>query len=571
MRDLSQNRQKEQTPLEVAVLKILAEPDKAKTLAWAILHPEFHQKPVPVREFITSPNYLNVPDTWEQILVKLDKLFEGSSETGRLSPYREFVFDAGIGSGKSFIVSLCFAYAVYWLLCLKDPQKYFGLETGSPICLTNASVTGSQAKRVVFGNIKTRIDNSPWFQQYALPDPSIRSELRFPKSIIIFPGSSSQTAPLGYNVFLANIDEASFFIETDLTDAASVIHDALSRRITSRFGTKGLLAITSSPQYVDDFTEKKFDESKTDTNILGFKCPTWEMRPDDIEAIKNGDYFEITPPGASHKVKIPNKYAKDFKKDPRKAWRDFGAVASMALEPYFEEWESQRIFELCNASPFPQPVIDGQINPELKPIPGVEYRIHIDLGIVRDACGLAMAYSLDGKKVHVPLIIRIACEKRAMQLANKGGQPIDMIIGSEQVDIDSVLKIVYDLAGRGFFIGMVTFDNFQSLHSRQTLINHGFKAELLSVDKDTEAYDSIKTLVRSNNLEICPHVFFPKECQRLELIKGKKIDHPPNGSKDLADAVAGACKSVLQRNDEEVESEEIIWDESVRVDISEEI
>ena len=31
-----------------------------------------------------------------------------------------------------------------------------------------------------------------------------------------------------------------------------------------------------------------------------------------------------------------------------------------------------------------------------------------------------------------------------------------------------------------------------------------------------------------------------QELSRLELVKGKKVDHPPHGSKDLADAVCGA-------------------------------
>ena len=30
------------------------------------------------------------------------------------------------------------------------------------------------------------------------------------------------------------------------------------------------------------------------------------------------------------------------------------------------------------------------------------------------------------------------------------------------------------------------------------------------------------------------------ELRRLELVKGKKVDHPQGGSKDLADAVAGS-------------------------------
>ena len=32
----------------------------------------------------------------------------------------------------------------------------------------------------------------------------------------------------------------------------------------------------------------------------------------------------------------------------------------------------------------------------------------------------------------------------------------------------------------------------------------------------------------------------------MELVKGKKVDHPPGGSKDVCDAVAGVCYWIAQ-------------------------
>lgn len=528
-------------------------------------HPSFLERPVPVRHFIESDIYLACPDVWPEIRNILAELFKGAEHGDRFSPYREFVFDAGIGSGKSFVVSCIFTYITYWLLCLEDPQKHFGLAPRSVICIMNTSTSSKQAHKVVFDQVKARIDLSPWFMKRFPPDKDIRSELQFPKNIVIFPGSSSETGPIGYNIIAAVVDEASWFVETDIKESAAEVFDVLDRRIDSRFGAFGMMAVTSSPRYIDDFTEKKYEESRRGGVILGYKRATWETRPDDIAMIKRGEYFEMPHPGTKEVVRVPKKYERAFKKNPSKAWRDFGAFASLALEPFFSHEE---IGMLERAMQPERPAVgrDGSIDDSFKPVPGVIYFIHIDLGLSRDACGVGMAHAQSADEVEVDLILRIVCERRALELVEKG-EPVDVILGRDQVDLDAVLDIVRGLSGRGFFIGMVTFDNFQSVHSRQILEREGFASDLLSVDKDTSAYDTLKTVARSGTFKCFGHAWFLHECKRLELIKGKKVDHPPNGTKDCADGVAGAVKSAMLQFDEEAQEEETSVDNDVRVDI----
>lgn len=535
-------------------------------LKFILDHPEFESRPVDARTFITSPEYLNCEDAWPEIQNIIGEVFKGSDKTGRLSIYKEFVFDAGIGSGKSFIVSCIFAYATYWLQCLESPQQYFGLAKGSTIALLNMSKSAMQAKKVVFGDIKARIDGSPWFQKNCKPDPNVHSEMRFPKNIVLFPGNSSETFPLGYNVFLANMDEASFYTETEYHDVAQEIYDALDRRVTSRFGDKGLIAITSSPRYVDDFTEKKYEEAKQNDKIYAVRRATWDMRPGDRAAIERGECFEEIPPGGTAPVKIPMVYKKAFSRNPKKAWRDFGAVASLVLEAYFTDEEISLLEQVLSSSKLPSNF------DEIKPIPGVPYFIHVDLGIKRDACGLAMAHAegTSNPKVVADLLLRIVSRQRAEELMSKG-EHVDMTIGQDQVDIEQVENLIYQLSARGFWIRKVTFDQYQSVSSRQQMEKHGFETDLLSVDKNTECYDTLKSVIRTRRFDAPNHPHFPKECRRLELVEGKKVDHPPNCSKDVADAAAGATKSCLEQFDEEVEVEETILDESVRIEVSQQI
>jgi len=86
--------------------------------------------------------------------------------------------------------------------------------------------------------------------------------------------------------------------------------------------------------------------------------------------------------------------------------------------------------------------------------------------------------------------------------------------------------------------------------SIQILKSRGIEAEILSVDKDTKAYDTFKEMLHTKRFDCYYYEPLHKEYQRLELIKGKKVDHPPGGSKDVCDAVAGVCYNIAKYAEE---------------------
>ena len=238
-------------------------------LLWYIEHPDYEHRVVDIRTFIDSPDYLNsAQECWPSIKDDLEELFKGN--------YTEAVFCEAIGSGKSFKSSVIMTYMVYRVLCLKEPQKHFGLAKGSPICFINVSVRAEQSRKVVFGEIKSRVDNSPWFKKHYPPDSEIKSELRFAKNISIFPGNSRETFPLGFNVLGGVMDEAAWFTETVDHDVAEEMFNALHNRIKNRFGDKGLLVMISSPRYIDDFIELKVKEAKENPKIFARRKMLWE-------------------------------------------------------------------------------------------------------------------------------------------------------------------------------------------------------------------------------------------------------------------------------------------------------
>lgn len=521
----------------------------AEDYAFLLQNPEYEHRPVGVREFITSEIYLNAKDDcWPAVLEDLEQIFDRPVTDLKISSYLEIIRKMGYGSGKGFRITFAFCYVAYRLACFRDPQKIYGQAKGATLALVNGAITGDHAKKIIFGDISERIKNSPWFQANLRPDENILSELRFPKHIVIFPGSSSEVAPVGYNIFFFNIDEAAFFKETETRDAARSIYDTGRKRVKSRFGDLGICSAISSPSHMDNFIEQKTEEALTDKTISSKEGPTWENKPKDIEAIKAGDYFELQHPRTRDIIKIPNVYKQDFKKNPQAAWRDFGAVASAALDPYFADDEIERIRAAMERGR------DIGHWRQANLLRGAVYHIHIDLGLVRDACGFVMARA-DGEKMIVDLVLRIVCARRAIELDRKQ-QRYDMVIGDREVKIDEVREIVFGLQEMGFVIGMVSMDGFQSVDTRQQFEKKGIPCALVSVDRDTSAYDTLKSLINTDKFETVNHSHALKESKSLELKKGKKVDHAPGASKDLMDGYAGVAKTLMALGDEDDEVEE---------------
>jgi hypothetical protein len=86
----------------------------------------------------------------------------------------------------------------------------------------------------------------------------------------------------------------------------------------------------------------------------------------------------------------------------------------------------------------------------------------------------------------------------------------------------------------------ITYDQYQSVGSIQAFQRMGIESERFSVDKPMDAYNAFKEAILENRVAIYEYGPFVDEVVRLEFndLKGK-VDHPPKGSKDVTDAVAG--------------------------------
>ena len=507
---------------------------------------------VSVRTFINDPFYLNIgKETYPKIKELCEEIIDGK--------FTEAVEVCGIGSGKSYSSEILACYSTFHLLCLTDAHKYYHLSRDKKITIVNMGVNATQANETVFSGIRSFIEKSPFFQQFS---PRIlEGSITFQKEkILLFSGNSKATTPLGYNIFCAVLDEAAFYLDNDNKSNAEEIYTAMQRRIVSRFGNEGLIAAISSPQYIGDFVMRKLDEAKRNGKIYGVQLPTWKVKAVEAQDIE-GKFYLNTESGEMEDEKpndpsidligdiefkplskwweIPGEYRKSFISNVEKAKRDFGAIPSLTLEAF--DRDSQIVERECNyarESPIDK---NGRFKNWFKCEDEENRYIHIDLGLKKDACGFAMVCP-DGEdesndesklKVKVELMLQIK--------PPEGGE----------VKFSNVRQIIYSLEQRGFNIAKVSFDGWQSVDSKQILEDKGFTAETISVDRDLEPYDTLKELLHTGRLDFYDFDVFKKEYACLELIKGKKVDHSPTGSKDVTDAVAGACFSCVQSEQDE--------------------
>ena len=533
----------------------------------------YDERPVGVRRFVTEAEYLGLGgNVYPAILDTLGRVFARK--------YQEVVLCWGIGSGKSYLCSLALLYMLYRTLCLRDPQQYYRLAAGSEISIVNVGPTARVAEKVIFGEVRELVRRSPWFAEKYPPDPRVRRELRFAKNVSVIPGNSSELFPLGLNVLAATMDEASFFVETldGTRETAEEVYLALQRRVKSRFGEKGLMLIASSPRHEEDFIMRKVAEAETNPALYASRQATWEVKP---KSRFCGKTFE-------HRgLQIPTEFKPEFDRNPEKARRDLGAMPGAAFAAFFVDmaavveagaltpgpspWRScgalagegnttttttsypQPLSEGRKAgrtASYPQPLPEGrggrqtrseewlrhpfegegrQLAEWFRTRDGVARYVHIDLGLKKDACGIAMAKVVEEAGMPVA-VVELMAQWRA---------PVD-----GEVDFAQVRELILSLRARGFPIAQVSYDGWQSFDSLQILRRKGMKAEVVPVD--LTAYETLKELAYDRRLRMYEFAPFIEECRRLELIRGQKVDHPAGGSKDVADAVAGAVSEAMK-------------------------
>jgi len=539
---------------------------------------EFDERPIDLRTFVTSPEYLGLPELSEHQYTLIEKSSQIYKEStliklfGEAEGTRKFkqtcnevIAQLGKGSGKDYCSTIAVSYMVYLLLCLKDPATYYGKPPGDTIDILNIAVNAQQANNVFFKGLKTRIERSPWF--IGKYDPKA-SEIRFNKNVNVYSGHSEREAFEGYNVIAVILDEISGFATENTTGhdqakTADAIYDMYRGSVVSRFPDYGKVILLSFPRFKNDPIQKFYDsvvaEKETITRLKTMKMDndlpdgtegnevTVEWEEDHIISYTIPKTYALKRP--TWEIN-PTKKIEDFKVEFYKNMPDaLGRFACMPPEAEDAFFKSREKIEKAFSNMALAVDSFGRLENWFAPDPDKEYFLHVDLAQKHDHCAVAMSHVKKWVNVKVTDTYSQPAPIVEVDAVRYWTPTLD-----KSVDFTEVKDYILSLRTKGFNIRVCTFDRWNSHDMMQQLKQYGINTETLSVAK--KHYDDMAMIVAEDRLNGPAIKLLIDELLQLKIMRDK-VDHPRKGSKDLADAVCGSIFNAISRtrpsNNEEIE------------------
>jgi hypothetical protein len=497
---------------------------------------ELEEEPVSIQTFVQDKKYLGLPPLSpiqleivrhstqifkESTLQKLMGEEEGSAYHKQYTD-NEVICMLGKGSGKDHCARISIAYTAYLMHCLRDPLNYYGKATGVYIDLLNLAVNAQQAQRVFFEPLKNLLLSSPFFNEVGF-EPRVSEIFFFSRPVRCFSGHSESEGWEGYEVMTVILDEIAAFKtdaelkgETRSKGSASAIYNMSKLSVMSRFPEVGKVILLSFPRYKGDFIESRFNaaKEKDEPKTWTIKAATWEVNPT-IER---------------HQLES------EYIRNPIEAKMRFECEPPNMIDAYFRDPDLVR--KAFHYSDDPVNEDDGTFKPWFNGSDGKTRFIHVDLALKRDRAALCMVSSAGFKEIQTSM------GPETLPVVN-----MDLIYSWEasvgnEINFAAVRQMIIDLC-RKFQVGLVTFDRWQSVEMIQSLRSQGVNADFHSVKKSD--YDTLLTAIYDTRIRgYWNELLVEEELLKLKLFGNNKIDHPSTGSKDLADALAGAVAGCIK-------------------------
>ena len=485
--------------------------------------------PVPIQTFVQEKRYLGLPPLsaiQEEIVRHNTQIFkektlialmgeEAGSKYYKDYTDNEVICMLGKGSGKDHCSRISMAYTIYLLHCLRDPLNYFGKAHGVYIDLLNLAVNAQQAQRVFFEPFKNLLLNSPYFNEVGF-EPRVSEVFFFSRPVRCFSGHSESEGWEGYEVLTVVLDEiAAFKTDAELKGvtrskgSASAIYNMSKLSVMSRFPEVGKVILLSFPRYKGDFIEQRYygAKEKKEPKTWFIKAATWEVNP----TIKR------------------EQLESEYIRNPVEARARFECEPPNMEDAYFRDPDLVRKAFMHEDNPMDE---NGQFHNWFNGTDNQIRFIHIDLALKRDRAALSLVHCLGFREV-----------KTLNGVENLPIIKVDLVHAweatiNQEINFAAIRQMIVDLC-RKFEVAKVTFDRWQSIEMIQSLRSLGINADFHSVKKTD--YDTLMTAIYDGRLRgYWDELLVEEELLKLRLFSNNRIDHPSSGSKDLADAVAGA-------------------------------
>lgn len=571
------------------ILHEIAEDGQSKTYE-DIWLADYKEIPVGINTFLDSDLYLgktnqngkSVFPFWRK---ELNTVF------GAGNKYYEWVLTGATRIGKTSTANSAEAYMTYRLMCLRDPQAFFGKKDISVFSILFFNLTEDLAKGVAFREFNDTLKVSPWFNMHGSFSRSERDFYYIPEGgkISIDFGSDASHG-LGKQVFSVLMDEVNFSQAgvKDVNKAKKrmkATYDTLAARVKGTFkhggevfgkifavsskrsdsdfmedhvaqqmaaGGESYMYVSDAPQWEvlppETFSKERFYIAVGSRHQRGFVIEDNQSFPEALEDIRNQGFKVLS---------VPVDMKSDFKADFEIALRDLAGISvpgSMSFitqdvidecitnerrNPFYTDTlqigtrDNLRIEDFFHIEDIPQNILKAPTY------------IHFDLALVSDRAGISGVALIgrrdvevaDGKKVSVPLLAHsftIGIE------APKGAQ----------IAYDKIKMFTLWLRSKGMNIVSTSRDQFQSEYLGQLLSSSGFDDKKLSLDRTPDGYVAFRSILTEHRIELLDVKLLQDELIHLQRdsVTGK-VDHPVGGSKDLSDSLAGAVWNAVLSND----------------------
>ena len=546
---------------------------------------DYEEVPVNVIEFITNENYMGkVYDNGNGVYPYWKSLLQNFFHNNPNKAF-ELMITGAIGIGKTTIASIALTYVLYRTMCLKDPQKFYGLTSNSIIAFLVMNLTLDLAYDGLYTMIVEAIKLSPWFMQRVTIRGKYEYVIEFPKNIVLMAGSQT-THTIGKNILVAILDEVNFSkAPKGSKNSVMDMYRNIRRRLESRFLKQGripgLLMMISSKNDELDFLEQYIQSVKYQPTTWVVDKPIYEIKPPDTykgdtfnvavgdktkesKILTDTDNIDLYIENGYRIISVPTEYYVAFKSDINEALKDIAGISSVStnkLIPYVGK------IEACIDTKAKSPFMVDTIQLSLESIEDIidyldDIRIlkkdihkprfaHIDIGLKGDKLGLAVVH--EEAEVAVDRY-EIVTGKKSTVLDRK--YVVDILlsiqaVSGSEIPLYKVREFIMWLKDViGYKMELVTYDGFQSADSIQLLKMSRINAALLSVDRTAIPYLNLRSCILENRLTMYHNTLLVRELRDLEYSrKDNKVDHPAlsennsEGSKDLSDALCGAINN----------------------------
>lgn len=558
---------------------------------------DFDEEPVPLTVFVRDRKYLAnpalgevqyesvrhvervyLPQTYDVLSHSADKDIRDYWSTP-CAMKNLITLEWGKGSGKDHICRISALRVAYLLLCLHSPLAYYELPEQDSIHVLNVASSSKQASRAFFQPMRRAVMRpGNWFQLMGVevldapkgrptkpeqgkePAQALMDTIRFAKNVEAVSGHSDADTQEGLNLILGIADEIDAFRSRaelakiggnrarESSASAEAIIEMLRTSGSTRFPKTYKNVRISYPRYKGSTIQKLVAEGEQDIaengdasrHFVSGPLATWQVNP---------------------RIHGKEDFSEDYKTDPVMAAAKYECKPSFAVNPYFANEIALR--DCCR--PGGPPILvdyvrDGaawrpiySFSPDFYPVRGALYAMHADLAVTGDRAGIALSHIKTWNDITVygvgedDLEVQMSEQRPVVKVdfaigyeASKEAQP------AREIQIRWAGELCLELRRQGFPIMLFTADQFQSVDLMQRLEANGVETDRFSLDKDEVGWRTLRDVAYEGRLDMPRDELLLTELLSLSRLPNGKIDHPADGSKDIADAVGGSVAGAIR-------------------------